>query len=158
MAAILSRPQCVLKELYASQLLTLLLNHSWLQVLANKSLLNMPGIRFTFTLKRKPLYYLLNIIIPTMVLALLSALNFAAPLGSGEKLSLGISTLLAFSVFMLILQDNTPQSDSPLLGKLPAGCVSRQWSLLPWQQSSWGQQGAHLGPVGPRNESCAAIG
>ena len=52
-----------------------------------------------------------------MVLAALSALTFAVPVDSGEKLSLGISILLAFSVFMLILQDNTPQAETPLLGK-----------------------------------------
>ena len=76
-----------------------------------------PGASFTLTLKRRPLYYLLNIVIPSLVLAVLSALTFAVPVDSGEKLSLGISILLAFSVFMLILQDNTPESDSPVLGK-----------------------------------------
>ena len=75
----------------------------------------MPGVRITLILERRPLYYVLNIIIPTIVLASLSALNFAVPVDSGEKLTLGISILLAFSVFMLILQDNTPQADSPLL-------------------------------------------
>ena len=76
-----------------------------------------PGVSFTLTLERIPLYYLLNIIIPTATLACLSALSFAVPVDSGEKLSLGISILLAFSVFMLILQDNTPQAESSLLGK-----------------------------------------
>ena len=75
-----------------------------------------PVVRIILILERKPLYYVLNIIIPTIVLATLSALNFAVPVDSGEKLTLGISILLAFSVFMLILQDNTPQADSPLLG------------------------------------------
>ena len=78
---------------------------------------DIPGISFTLTLERKPLYYLLNIIIPAVVLAALSALNFAVPVDCGEKLSLGISILIAFSVFMLILQDNTPQADTPMLGK-----------------------------------------
>ena len=54
--------------------------------------------------------------IPAIVLASLSALTFAVPVDSGEKLTLGISILLAFSVFMLILQDNTPQAGMPLLG------------------------------------------
>ena len=92
----------------------------WLVILQIKfagGIYDIPGVRFTLTLERRPLYYLLNIIIPSVVLAALSALNFAVPVDSGEKLTLGISILLAFSVFILILQDNTPQADSPLLGK-----------------------------------------
>ena len=76
-----------------------------------------PGASFTLILQRRPQYYLLNIIIPSVVLAILSTLTFAVPVDSGEKLSLGISILLAFSVFMLILQDNTPQADTPVLGE-----------------------------------------
>ena len=86
---------------------------------------SIPGVSFTLTLQRIPVYYLLNIIIPTLTLACLSALTFAVPVDSGEKLSLGISILLAFSVFMLILQDNTPQAETPVLGKkigMQPGC------------------------------------
>ena len=79
--------------------------------------MNMPGVGFTIVLERRPYSYVLNIIIPTVVLAVLSALSFIVPVDSGEKMSLGISILVAFSVFMLILQDNTPQADSPLLGE-----------------------------------------
>ena len=87
---------------------------------------SIPGASFTLTLQRRPQYYMLNIIIPTIVLAALSALNFAVPVDSGEKLSLGISILLAFSVFMLILQDNTPQADTPVLGEY----IRVQWTVV----------------------------
>ena len=75
-------------------------------------------IEFWLCIERKPQYYLLNIIVPTMVLALLLVLTFLAPVDSGEKLSVGISILLAFSVFMLLLSEITPQSsdNSALLG------------------------------------------
>ena len=78
----------------------------------------LPGARFTFTLRRKPYYYLLTIIVPTMVLALLSALTFLVPIDSGEKLSLGISILLAFSVLVLIVSEITPQTshNAPVIG------------------------------------------
>ena len=87
------------------------------QVAIPENTMNIPGVSFTLALQWIPLYYLLNIIILTITLACLSALTFAVPVDSGEKLSLGISILLAFSVFMLILQDNIPQAESPLLGK-----------------------------------------
>ena len=76
---------------------------------------NVPGVKFTLVLKRRPLYYLFNIIIPTVLLATLSAVTFVVPVDSGEKISFGIAILLAFSMFMLILQDNTPQTDMPIL-------------------------------------------
>ena len=76
-------------------------------------------IHFYIALARKPLYYILNIIIPTIVLVILSTLTFVVPADSGERLSLGVSVLLAFTVFMLILQEITPQTSDhpPLLGE-----------------------------------------
>ena len=77
-------------------------------------------IYFRIALKRKPFYYVLNIIIPAAVLAILSTLTYILPIESGEKLSMGISLLLAFTMFMLILSDNAPQTsdNSPILGKI----------------------------------------
>ena len=97
-----------------------------IQISALGSTHSIPGASFTLTLQRRPQYYMLNIIIPTIVLAALSALNFAVPVDSSEKLSLGISILLAFSVFMLILQDNTPQADTPVLGEY----TRVQWTVV----------------------------
>ena len=53
-----------------------------------------------------------------MVLALLSALTFLVPIDSGEKLSLGISILLAFTVLVLIVSEITPQTshNAPVIG------------------------------------------
>ena len=73
---------------------------------------------FTLTFRRKPYYYVLTIIVPTMVLAMLSAFTFLVPIDSGEKLSLGISILLAFSVLVLIVSEVTPQTSegAPVIG------------------------------------------
>ena len=101
--------------IYASLCLNVLI--VILQVMRAGAKFHMPAASFTLTLERRPLYYLLNIIIPSLVLAALSALSFAVPVDSGEKLTLSMSILVAFSVFMLILQENTPEADSPLLGK-----------------------------------------
>ena len=77
------------------------------------------AIQFRIELKRKPFYYILNVIIPTVVLAVLSSFTFLIPDGSGEKLSIGVSILLAYSVFILLLADNTPQTSQnpPILGE-----------------------------------------
>ena len=68
-----------------------------------------------------------------MVLALLCSLTFLVPIESGEKLSLGISILLAFSVLVLILSEVTPQTSkhAPILGGWRCG-----WWGLVWQRVS----------------------
>ena len=75
---------------------------------------------FILYFQRQPEYYLLNILIPTIILSTLSLVVFLIPIDAGEKMSLGITILLSFSVFMLILSDNTPQTSEnvPVLGEL----------------------------------------
>ena len=85
---------------------------------AKPQLVKYSTVKFHLHLERLPAYYLLNIIIPTVVLALLSAFTFYVPVDSGEKLSLSITILLSFSVFLLMLSESTPQvsQDLPFLG------------------------------------------
>ena len=75
--------------------------------------------RFTIYMRRKPLYYVMNIMLPCLMLSLLDLLVFCLPPESGEKVSLGITVLLSFSVFLLVIADNVPQTSetAPLLGK-----------------------------------------
>ena len=70
-------------------------------------------------MRRKPLYYVMNIMLPCLMLSLLDLLVFCLPPESGEKVSLGITVLLSFSVFLLVIADNVPQTSetAPLLGK-----------------------------------------
>ena len=77
-------------------------------------------LQFWIRLHRRSIFYVMNIIIPIMVLANLSSLTFMVPTDSGEQLSLGVSILLAFFVFMLILSENTPQTSEnpPILCKI----------------------------------------
>ena len=75
--------------------------------------------RFTIYMRRKPLYYVMNIMLPCLMLSLLDLLVFCLPPESGEKVSLGITVLLSFSVFLLVIADNVPQTSetAPLLGE-----------------------------------------
>ena len=83
------------------------------------SVANTPTAVFTFELRRKATYYVLNILIPTVVLSVLSLIVFCIPIDAGEKMSLGITVLLSFSVYMLILSENTPETSEnvPILCK-----------------------------------------
>ena len=81
-----------------------------------------PRVRFTLYLRRKPMFYLINIITPCMMMSLLAVLVFYLPPDSGEKVSLGITVLLSFSVFLLLVAENVPKTSEyvPLLGEWTA--------------------------------------
>jgi hypothetical protein len=70
-------------------------------------------------LKRKSVFYILNIIFPCGTISLLVLMVFCVPSESGEKVSLGITILLAFSVFQLVIGDTMPKTSdtTPILGR-----------------------------------------
>ncbi|CAI9731365.1 acetylcholine receptor subunit alpha-like 1 [Octopus vulgaris] len=76
-------------------------------------------IRFNLLLRRKPLFYTLNLIAPCVSISLLTVLVFYLPSVSGEKITLSISVLLALSVFFLLLADIIPPTSLviPLIGQ-----------------------------------------
>ncbi|CAD6184307.1 unnamed protein product [Caenorhabditis auriculariae] len=77
-----------------------------------------PDITFFIYIRRKTLYYLYNIVFPCLMMSVLTLLVFVLPPDSGEKIALGITVLLAFSVFVLAIVEKMPEtSDSmPLIG------------------------------------------
>ncbi|KAF6767773.1 hypothetical protein AHF37_11579 [Paragonimus kellicotti] len=77
-----------------------------------------PYLRFTIYMRRRNLYYLFNIILPCLWLTVLSLISFWLPPDSGEKITLGITVLLAFSVFMLLIAEKMPATSEfvPLIG------------------------------------------
>ncbi|EFO87380.1 hypothetical protein CRE_21069 [Caenorhabditis remanei] len=72
--------------------------------------------------RRKPLYYIVNLVIPTSVITLVAVTGFftAASTSSErrEKLSLGIDSLLAMSILMMMVSEQMPTSSDfvPLFG------------------------------------------
>ncbi|XP_015439556.1 PREDICTED: acetylcholine receptor subunit alpha-like 1 isoform X3 [Dufourea novaeangliae] len=78
-----------------------------------------PDIVFNITLRRKTLFYTVNLIIPCVGISILSVLVFYLPSDSGEKVSLSISILLSLTVFFLLLAEIIPPTSLtvPLLGK-----------------------------------------
>ncbi|XP_033180735.1 acetylcholine receptor subunit alpha-like 1 isoform X1 [Bombus impatiens] len=78
-----------------------------------------PDIVFNITLRRKTLFYTVNLIVPCVGISFLSVLVFYLPSDSGEKVSLSISILLSLTVFFLLLAEIIPPTSLtvPLLGK-----------------------------------------
>ncbi|KAK7074441.1 Neurotransmitter-gated ion-channel transmembrane region [Halocaridina rubra] len=78
-----------------------------------------PDIYFNITLRRKTLFYTVNLIIPCVALEYLSVLVFYLPVYSGEKVCLCISILLSQTMFFLLISEIMPSTSLavPLLGK-----------------------------------------
>uniref|UniRef100_A0A8C9U2L9 Neuronal acetylcholine receptor subunit alpha-7 n=1 Tax=Scleropages formosus TaxID=113540 RepID=A0A8C9U2L9_SCLFO len=78
-----------------------------------------PDVTFIVTIRRRTLYYALNLLIPCVLLSSMTLLIFLLPANSGEKISLGITVLLSLTVFMLLVAEIMPAtSDSiPLIGQ-----------------------------------------
>merc|ERR1711935_367577 len=76
-------------------------------------------ITFFMTLRRKTLFYTVNLIIPCVGISFLTVLVFYLPADSGEKVTLCISILLSLTVFFLLLAEIIPPTSLavPLLGK-----------------------------------------
>ncbi|KAG8536208.1 hypothetical protein GDO81_026898, partial [Engystomops pustulosus] len=76
-------------------------------------------ITFYLIIKRKPLFYIINILAPCVLIALMANLVFYLPADSGEKMTLAISVLLAQSVFLLLISQRLPETSFaiPLISK-----------------------------------------
>ncbi|KAH9488471.1 Acetylcholine receptor subunit alpha, partial [Bulinus truncatus] len=68
------------------------------------------AIELTFVLKRRPMFLLVNIILPVVFLSFLNIMVFVIPADSGEKISYGITVLLALSVFLSIVSSMLPRA------------------------------------------------
>ena len=77
-----------------------------------------PDVMFYIHIRRRILYYLVNIMIPCIFLSMISVMTFWLPPDSGEKIALSITVLLAYSVFMLLIAENIPATSEmvPLIG------------------------------------------
>ncbi|CAC5380175.1 unnamed protein product [Mytilus coruscus] len=66
------------------------------------------------TIKRNPLYYVVMIILPTMFFCILNPLVFLLPTESGERMSLAISILLSYAIFLTLMSSSIPATSNPI--------------------------------------------
>ena len=67
-------------------------------------------VTLTLKIKRRTTYYLINIILPPLIIMFLSLLSFFLPSDNGERITLGMSSLVAFTVYMLIASSFLPET------------------------------------------------
>ena len=75
---------------------------------------NLSALNFTLVLERRPLFYILNIIFPVALLSGLSVIVFLLPGQSGEKISLCVTLLVSFTVYLSFIADTIPRTSNNL--------------------------------------------
>nr|XP_006811726.1 PREDICTED: neuronal acetylcholine receptor subunit alpha-2-like [Saccoglossus kowalevskii] len=70
------------------------------------------SIIFDLTIRRKPLYYTVNLILPCVLVAVLTVVVFALPSDSSDKVNLSISLLLTLYVFSILVTELLPPTSN----------------------------------------------
>uniref|UniRef100_A0A669DM13 Acetylcholine receptor subunit epsilon n=1 Tax=Oreochromis niloticus TaxID=8128 RepID=A0A669DM13_ORENI len=77
-------------------------------------------ITFNLVIQRKPLFYIINVILPCSLISSLVVLAYFLPAqAGGQKLTVSISVLLAQTVFLFLIAQKIPETSLsvPLIGK-----------------------------------------
>ncbi|CAG2238361.1 neuronal acetylcholine receptor subunit alpha-6-like [Mytilus galloprovincialis] len=72
-------------------------------------------VKFSLTVRRIPTFYLINVIAPIVLLAILNIFTFALPVDCGEKMSYSITVFLSFAVFLSIVSSTLPKTAGSIL-------------------------------------------
>ncbi|XP_039766882.1 acetylcholine receptor subunit epsilon [Ornithorhynchus anatinus] len=75
---------------------------------------------YSLVIRRKPLFYVINIIVPCVLISGLALLAYFLPAqAGGQKCTVSISVLLAQTVFLFLIAQNIPETSLavPLLGR-----------------------------------------
>ena len=78
-----------------------------------------PMYTITLKLERKPSFYVMILMLPSILISLISVIGFLLPSESGEKVSLKLTALLSYSLVFLVIVDIIPPvgGNFPLNGK-----------------------------------------
>ncbi|XP_012281347.1 neuronal acetylcholine receptor subunit alpha-9 [Orussus abietinus] len=75
-----------------------------------------PDITYEIRLRRRPMFYVFNLILPCILINGIALLVFYVPSESGEKVTLGISALLSMTVFLMTIRETLPPTEkTPLI-------------------------------------------
>ena len=71
-------------------------------------------VEFTLILRRKPLYHIFYLIIPSTIIGFIGIFSLLMPFDTDAKLNLPLTMLLTITVFMLALVSATPETSESI--------------------------------------------
>ncbi|EYC06625.1 hypothetical protein Y032_0074g806 [Ancylostoma ceylanicum] len=77
-----------------------------------------PFVNIHISIERRPMFYVFNLILPCVLISGIALLGFYMPSDSGEKVTLGITSLLSTTVFLMLVAEGMPPTSEalPLIG------------------------------------------
>jgi len=79
---------------------------------------NPQRLYFYLQLKRQPMFFVLNLILPICLMSILNIFVFFLPADSGERVGYAITVLLAIAVFLTISSDSLPATSNPRISTI----------------------------------------
>ena len=81
-------------------------------------------LHYHIILERRPLFFMLNLMLPSSLITMVAMLSFCIPPDSGEKVGLGVTVLLSLSVFLMIINEEmSPTAEVPFIAIFFFGAV-----------------------------------
>ncbi|NWR67360.1 5HT3A protein, partial [Bucorvus abyssinicus] len=83
-------------------------------------------MKFYVVIRRRPLFYTVSLLLPSIFLMVMDIVGFYLPPNSGERVSFKITLLLGYSVFLIIVSDTLPATavGTPLIGVYFVVCMA----------------------------------
>ncbi|XP_072885624.1 5-hydroxytryptamine receptor 3A-like [Hemitrygon akajei] len=83
-------------------------------------------MHFFLVIRRRPLFYAVSLLLPSIFLMVMDIIGFYLPPDSGERVSFKITLLLGYSVFLIIVSDTLPATaiGTPLIGVYFVVCMA----------------------------------
>ena len=75
---------------------------------------NLTSYVFRIHLKRRMQYYVLNLVVPVVILSIINMCCFLIPSACGDKMTLSISTFLTFAIYITIISGDMPKSSTEI--------------------------------------------
>lgn len=75
---------------------------------------NISILTLTVKLERRPIYFMINMIIPVVLLGVLNSMSFVLPPTAGERMGFATNIFLTFAVYLTILAQNLPETSKPM--------------------------------------------
>lgn len=75
---------------------------------------HMHQYKVTLILKREPVYYVAVVIVPCLIFCILNPLVFILKVESGERISLSMTMLLSYVIFLTLVCNSIPASANPM--------------------------------------------